>query len=363
MIYTKNVVEFAQQNNVSDLLVAFEDYYNHYKVETMGKKASYDNSVSFAEKTNALHESIENVVKSMSGAQNVTGFSEAVIRSNPTYQWATFAVVNAMVDAVVADSVNDNFARFAEVRNVGFGDSLAFDIKPSDLFITTKAGNGKRHAFAQRQFNGQATLIADNHMITVEEDLYRILAGKRNLAEYAVKVAMSVEEAMMDEVYNALNDTYSALPTQFKEASFTQSSFITLAQRIKAFNGGASVAAFGTQAALASVLPTNDYLKMGLGQEYTRTGHLGSFMGINLFEMEQKADWTSSTYATKVDDTRIYLVSSSNDKLIKVGIEGDTISIVDNATSNATLTQKQTMHKRYGVGLISSAKFGIVDLA
>ena len=362
MKLTNNVLAFSQAYGLKDLLEGFEDYYNHYKAEIMGKNTSYKKEINFAEKTNTLHASIEKVIATMSNTQSL-GFSEAVMRTNPTYQWAAFAVVGAMIDSVIADSVNDNFARFAEVKNVGFGDSLAFDIKPNDLFITTKAGKGKRHAFAQRQFNGQAVLIPENHMITVEEDLYRILAGKRNLAEYAVKVALSVEEQMMDEVYGAINDTYSALPTQFKEASFTQTTFVQLAQRTKAFNGGASIAAFGTQVALSSILPANDYLKMGLGQEYTRTGFLSQYMGIDLFEIPQKANWASATYATKLDDTRVYLIASSQDKLIKVGIEGSTLSFNDVVGANATLTQKQTMHKKYAVGLISNAFYGIVDLA
>lgn len=362
MKLTNNVIAFSQAYGLKDLLEGFEDYYSHYKSEIMGKNTSYNKEISFSEKTNTLHAGIEKVVATMSNTQNL-GFSEAVMRTNPTYQWAAFAVVGAMIDSVIADSVNYNFARFAEVKNVGFGDSLAFDIKPNDLFITTKAGQGKRHAFAQRQFNGQAVLIPENHMITVEEDLYRILAGKRNLAEYAVKVALSVEEQMMDEVYDAINDTYSALPTQFKEASFTQSTFVQLAQRVKAFNGGASVGVFGTQVALSNILPNDDYLKFGLGQEYNTTGYLGQFQNISLFEIPQKADWASATYDTKLDDTRLYVISSSQDKLVKVGIEGETLSFNDVVGANATLTQKQTMHKKYAVGLISNAFYGIVDLA
>jgi hypothetical protein len=362
MKFTNSVLAFSKTYGLKDLLEGFEDYYSHYKSEVMGKKSIFNDKISFAEKTQTLHGSIEEVVSKMSGVQNM-GFSESVMRTNPNYQWAAFAVIGAMVDSVIADSVNDNFARFAEVKNVGFGDSLAFDIKPNDLFITTKAGNGKRHAFAQRQFNGQAVLLPENHMITVEEDLYRILAGKRNLAEYAVKVAMSVEEQMMTEVYDAINDTYSALPAQFKEASFTQTTFVQLAQRVKAFNGGSAVAAFGTQVALSSILPSNDYLKMGLGQEYNNNGYLGKFMGIvDLFELPQKADWKSATYATKLDDTRVYLISGSQDKLVKIGVEGETITYADNMTANATLTQRQTLHKKYAVGLISNAKYGIVDL-
>jgi hypothetical protein len=356
-----NVLAFSERYELGALIESFSDYYNQYKSEVMKKSTSFGKTMEFSEKGKLLHSSIEATIAKLSGVPTC-GFSEEVVRSNPNYQWATFAVIGAIVDPVIADSINDNFGQFAEVRNGGFGDSFSFELKSSDLFITTKAGNGRRHAFAQRQHNGQATLIPENHMITVAEDLYRILAGKRNLAEYAVKIALSVEEQMATEIYNAINDTYGSLPAAFTAASFTQATFIPICQKVKAFNGGASVNVFGTQVALSSILPSDNYLRFQLGQEYNRTGFLQNWQGVNLFEMRQIADWTSATYATKLDDTRLYIVPSSNEKMIKVCIEGSTISYADTTTTNANLVQKQTMHKKYVVGLVGSQKFGIVDL-
>lgn len=357
-----NVKTFAEANGSIDLFTAWEDYYNHYKAEHLGKKTSYDNTKSFAEKTVVLHEAIEKEIAKIAGV-NTTRFSDAVWRTNPNYVWATFAVVGNMIDMILPDTIIETFDKFAETKVGGYGDSFAWDIKSSDLFIVTKAGNGKRHAFAQRQYNGQAVLIPENRMITVEEDLYRILAGKRNLAEYATKIAQSMETELSVDVYNAINDTYGSLPATFKEASYTQDTFVTLCQRVTAFNGGAKSVAFGTQLALSKIIPSDNYFKFQLGAEYTRTGYLGTFHGTDMFEIPQKANWSSSTYAMRLDDTRIYIISTSVNKLVKIALEGDTITYVDNMTSNANLTQTQTMHKKWQVGLISNSKFGIIDIS
>lgn len=357
-----NVKTFAEANGSIDLFKAWEDYYNHYKVEQLGKKASYDTTKSFSEKTTVLHEAIEKEIAKIAGMNN-TKFSEAVWRTNPNYVWATFAVVGNMIDMVLPDTIIETFDKFAEVKVGGFGDSFAFDISNSDLFIVTKAGNGKRHAFAQRQYNGQAVLIPENRMITVEEDLYRILAGKRNLAEYATKIAQSMETELSVDVYNAINDTYANLPASFKEASFTQDSFVTLCQRVTAFNGGAKSVVFGTQLGLSKIVPTSEYFKMQLGAEYVKTGYLGTFMGTDLFEIPQKANWRDSNYAMRLDDTRLYVISTSVNKLVKIAIEGETLTYSDNMIANANLTQTQTMHKKWATGLISNAKFGIIDVA
>jgi hypothetical protein len=164
------------------------------------------------------------------------------------------------------------------------------------------------------------------------------------------------------DIYNAINDTYGSLPATFKEASFTQDTFVTLAQRVTAFNRGVKCAVFGTQLALSKIVPTNEYFKMQLGAEYTKTGYLGRFMSTDLFEIPQKADWTSSTYDMKLDDTRLYFISAGVDKLVKVGIEGSTLSFTNNTFDNATLVQKQTIMKRWATALISGAHFAIMDL-
>jgi hypothetical protein len=359
---TNNVIAFAQTNNMMQLVEKFVDYFNHYCSEVKGNNGvNFVKDISLDEKSKKLHENIEEAINKISGVNNI-GFSEVLYRSNPMYQWAAFAVISAMIESVLPDTLIEELP-FAEVRNGGYGDSFTFDIKPNDLFVVTKAGNGKRHVFAQRQYNGQATLIPENHMITVEEDLYRILSGKRNLAEYALKIMQSIATEISYDVYSAIDGTYSALPTQFKEAAYDQDTFVTLCQRVKGFNGGAKTSVFGTQLALSKVAPSNLINNNNLGEKFYTTGYLGTFMGVDLFEIPQKVIWNSATYAMKLDDTRLYVVSAGVDKLVKVGIEGETISYTTGLYDNANLTVKQTMHKKWKVGLISSSKFGIIDLS
>lgn len=356
-----NVVAFAEATGAQDLMTKWVDYFNHYRAENMNMNVSYDNTVSFAEKNEKLHQEIQKVVASQVG-QN-TMFTEAVWRSLPQYRDMSFAVIGSMVDAILPLTVEQSFGRFAEVKTAGFGDSFTFDIAPNDMLVVTKASNGKRHAFAQRQYNGVANVVAENRMITVEEDLYRILAGKRNLAEYAMKITRAMETAISLDIFNAINGTYGSLPTQFKEASFAQDTFMTLAQRIQTYNNGATVSAFGTKTALSKVIPSNEYFKMQLGAEYVNTGYLGRFMGVDLFETPQIAVSNSSTYAMALDDTRIYLLSSGAQKLVKVCIEGDMLSYTDTTYANANLVQKQTIQKRWAAALISSSHFGIIDIS
>lgn len=206
--------------------------------------------------------------------------------------------------------------------------------------------NGKRHAFGQRQYTNQSSLIPVNRAITVMEDYYRILAGKRNLAEYAMKVIMAFEEEMSLDIYNAINDTYSSLGANFKTASYTQASFVQLAERVSAANGGANTVVFGTKTAFSNVLPDNDNLKQGLGNEYAKVGYIRDFMGVDMMPLKQKVEWTTGNYGFRIDNTRMYFISTNVNKLVKVAIEGDIMSFTDIASDTATLTETQTIQKR-----------------
>lgn len=357
-----NIVKFATDSGIDTKIYAkFKDYFNHYRNVNKKGNEDYDKTKTFAEKSESLNKDIVDVVKKLSGVSGSV-FSETIMATNPVYRWATYATINSLIDSILADTIIADFDQFSEVRNGGWGDTFTFDTDSSDLFIVSKIANGKRRGFGQRQYKSQESLIPEARSITVEEDYYRILCGKRNLAEYALKVAMSFMEEMALDIYNCINDTYSSLGANFKSASYTQSSFVQLAERVEAANGGARVIAFGTKSALSNVLPTDSYLKPLLGTEYKSLGYLKDFMGVDIMPIKQKVEWQTGNYDFEIDNTRIYFIATNVQKLVKIAIEGDTLTFSDTAANTAKLMESQTLQKRWKVGLITNAKYGIMDI-
>ena len=361
MIKIPDNVLFSSNGNV-DLYKAWGDYFNHYRAVNFKANVDYDRNLSFEEKTEKLNNAICKEISRKSGIANIDFKADPSLATNPTVTWATFSVIGSMIDMIIPDVVANDFMQFAEVRNGGFGDNFVFDIASSDLFIVSKGANGKRHTFAQRQFNGQVTLIPEPRFVTVEEDLYRILCGKRNLAEYAVKCTLAMEKELSIDVYKAINNTYDKLPGKFKEAGFTGEAFVRLAQRVQAANGGARCVVFGTKLALSKILPSDDYLKMQLGDIYNRMGYLTTFMGVDLFEIPQKIDDTAGDYSFALEDDKLYFISTGVQKLVKIGFEGTTLNITDAQYTTANLTQATTLRKSWAVGIATNAKYGIMDL-
>ena len=355
----ENVLKFS--DNV-DLFKAWGDYLNHYRAVNFGAKVDYDKSVTFDEKTVKMNNAIQAEVNKICGFAATDVINDKVWATSPQYRWAGYAIVSGLIDMVIPDVIADAYGRFSEVRNIGFGDSAVFDIKSSDLFTVSKNGNSRRHVTAQKLFTGQQALIPENRTVTVQTDLYRVLSGKDNLADMAMRVALSIESEIAFDIYAALSNSYSGLTANFKEASFTRDAFIKLRNRVSAANGGSKVFVYGTELALADILPSDDYLKMGLGETYNSVGFLPVYMNTGLIALPQKINWASSDYDFNISDDELFFIASNSQSLVKVVLEGQMLTVQDAQLANANLTSDTSFHKRWKVGIVTNSRYGILKV-
>lgn len=351
-------VTFSQDGE-KNLIPAWKDYVNNYRAVNFSVKKSFDTSKTLDEKEVLVNAAIDREIANLMKVDCSFVDKEAYV-TNPTYQWAKFAVINKLVDMIIPNVVREDYMHIANTQTIGYGDSAVFDIKSGDLFTVVKNGNSRRHVEAQRQFTGQKAVVPVNHTITTEVDWYRVMAGKENNAEYAMKVVLSIESEIATDIMAAVKDSFSTLTAHFKENSYSEAAFKKLAARVGAANGGAKAVAIGTELGLGTILPTNDYLKMGLGETYAKVGYLPVFKNVPLIALAQKIDWSSADYDFALDDSYIYMISPQTQKLVQVVFEGGTLSIADGQFANSNLTQKVSLHTRYAVALITNAKYGIM---
>lgn len=351
-------VNFSQDGE-KNLIPAWKDYVNNYRAVNFSAKKSYDTSKTLDEKEVLVNAAIDREIANLMKV-DCSFLDKEAYATNPTYQWAKFAVINKLVDMIIPDVVKEDYMQVANTQTIGYGDSAVFDIKSGDLFTVVKNGNSRRHVEAQRQFTGQKAIVPTNHTITTEVDLYRVLAGKENHAEYAMKVVLSIESEIATDIMAAVKDSFNTLTANFKENAYSETAFKKLAARVGAANGGAKAVAIGTELGLGTIMPTNDYLKMGLGETYSKIGYLPVFKNVPLIALAQKIDWNSADYDLALDDSYIYMISPQTQKLVQVVFEGGTLSIADGQFVNSNLTQKVSLHTRYAVALITNAKYGIM---
>ena len=368
-----NVLTFAGAENLK-VYEKFADYWNHYRSETKGaKNVEYQrtdangNVLSFSQKEDELNKDIKNEILRVAGMTPVSGISLESWSSHPTLNWATFAVVSALVDMVLPDTMIESVGAYTDVKSGDWGDSFAFDITPRDLFVVSKQGRDRRTTELKKQYKGQVTVLPELRQLSVSVSLYRVLAGKESLAEFVSKVVRSLESQMTVDVYNTFATAMAALPTSpantaLQVSGYTQSSLVTLAQRIGAWNGGNQPIIMGTRLALSNILPSDANYRYDIESDFVKLGFIKTFNGYDIMMLPQVAAW-QTPFTTVLDDTKLWIVSPAAQKLVKLCLEGSTLSNVAGTFQNANLTQSASIAKSWGTAIATSAIAGTIALS
>ena len=363
-----NVVEFSGGTAHVGVYKQFVDYWNHYNNKGEFATSTIDTegntvSLSFDEKEDALNKAIKREALRLAGITMSADFPEETWANHPTLQWAIFGIVGNMVDMILPDSIIQSNGLYSEVRNIGWGDTAAFDVSPRDLFVVTKGGRANRTSEIHKQSRGQVVINPENHMLTVGVSLYRVLAGKESLAEFVAKVIQSFEVAFTYEVYDAMATAMAALSTsgttQLKYAGYSDANFVGLAQKVSAWNGGAKAVAIGTQLAIAKIFPSvgASQFRYTVDDDYFKLGYVRNYQGVDIMVLPQVADY-ATPYSLKLKDDRVWFVSPSSQKIVKAVLEGSVQSNTNDTYGNANLTQNTTMTKSWGIGIATNAVAG-----
>ena len=362
-----NVIQFAK-GDVS-LYDSAVDYYNHFATETMGKKLPYmkfnskGEEIPLTEKEATLNAAILRKIGEYSFIPNfnLNDFPLQTWASHPGLNWAAFAVITNIIEAILPVALVDSVGVYTDVRTIGYGDSAAFNIEPRDLFMVSQSGRGMRQGEIKRQMPGQVVLNPVQHEMTVGVSLYRVLAGEESLARFAMKAVASLEDQMSRDAYSAFATAMDALPTtagnaQLKATGWSQDTFVNFAQKVTAWNGGNKAVLIGTQRALAQVLPDNANFRFDLESDYVKVGFIKDFAGYSVLGLPQIADWSSATpFGLILDDTKLWIVSPSAQKLIKLVLEGSTMSYASGPFDAATLIQTNTFYKSWIAGIATNS--------
>lgn len=369
-----HVLAFAGEN--LSLYEHFADYYNHYRslkgasgieyLDTVEDESGNLVKITFAEKEALLNDAIKREILRVSGLTSLETFPVETWASNPTLRWAAFAVISALVDVVLPVTIAERTSLFADVRNIGWGDSAFFRVKPRDLFSVSKAGGQKRRGELTKQYDGQITIMPERRELSVFVNFPNVLAGKESLAEFVSKIIVSFETELSYDVYHAFYTAMEAADatasTGLKVAGYTQDEFLRLAQTVQAWNGGAKPVVVGTVAALGKILPANSNYHFNLDSEYVKLGYVRNFLGVDLLALPQIADW-KTPFGLKLEDDKLWFVSPASDKIVKLVIEGNTLSNTDSSWDNANMLQTTTMIKSWGTGVATSAVAGVMTIA
>ena len=356
-----NVKAFAEVSK--DLYDAMKAFSLNYNNERKGLVAFADHSRE--EMAKLINKAFAHEVARQSGVElpNVDDKTEMRrFAANPMVRYFANQIQDVMIDMILPETLLTGSLRyFADMKNADLGDTIKFDIKSNSLFTVSKAGNRQRTTNQQKTFRTTVTMTGVNHEITVGTTLFEILTGQSYLAEEVMKVARSIETAMLFEAYDAFTTEMNGLTGNLAVANYSEESLITLCETVTAYNQGRKAVIIGTPLALKAVLPTNDNYRYLLDDNYVKLGHLQTFNGYDVLPMEQVANpYNATPYSLKLDDTKIYVVSPASDKIVKIGIFGGTFSHQDNSYDNANKTIENTTEKSWETAVVTNSVAGVV---
>ena len=316
----ESLVTFAGGNEKAlDTYKGMRDYYFHYMSAVEGKKGygDFDASVSLDEKEEKMHNALLAEVERVSGCPRGNMPFEAWSMS-PQVKWATFAVVGAMIDAVLPDTIIKSVGIYTDMHTVGFGETLEFEVQPNSIFTVSQSANAQRKGFNKKQFAINETLQAVPYQITVQTQLYKVLSGKENLARFVRKAVISVETKMNLEAYNTLAGLVAnaSFPAALKVTGYSADDAITLAQTVEAYNQGAKVSFIGTKKAIYQMLPdASKGYRMITDASAPQINIVRGVFDWDIIELPQVA--TGVNYGLALDDHKVYVMSTGADKVIK----------------------------------------------
>lgn len=356
-----NVKSFSAQSE--DLIKAIKIFADETIKEKKGIKA-------FAEKSKEDMNKLINkafcqeIVKQSGMSIGADADKTAIKRfsMNPQVKYFANEIRDIMIDAVLPITISQSAISFmADIKYADLGDTIKFDLDTDTLFTVSKAGNRQRKVPIQKTFRASVTMTGTNHEIAVGTTLFEIMTDQSYIADEVMRMARSIEYAMLTDAYDAFVSAVGTIPAELTSVGFNEKSIIKICEKVQAYNGGRKPVIMGTATALKSVLPSNANYRYLLDSDYVKLGHLLEFNTYPVIPMENVADLFGATdYAMKFDDTKLYIVSPAADKPVKLGVFGGTISRTDQPYANANKSIDTVMEKAWDVITCTSSIMGSV---
>ena len=272
-------------------------------------------------------------------------------------------IINAAAPMVSAPKYTDSLA---EVIQVGFGETARFEVASNGLFKVNEIAEGVQRGVLQPIYNDEYTVNATPVEIATSINWYQVAAGSFDWGNFGLRAGKSFESYIFLKMIAAMTAATAQVGAGYSASGMSDANWDVLAERVRAANGGADVYAIGTVSALSQVIPTNNYLQMGLGEEVAKEGALSRYHSVPLVIVPNvlKPMTINTTAALAIPSNLIYFVGADTYRPVKVCFEGDSVIVEENPfdAGNADRSYGIKIEYRIGVSAIAGSKFGTLTL-
>lgn len=272
------------------------------------------------------------------------------------------------VETVITPAVTSILTgKFNEVRNIAIGDTAEFEIESNEILLANKSAEGIGFNGEQHLYKDTKTINTYNLSIAFSTPWYQVASGKVDFGKLFYKASLGFANYFAVEAYNKLVEMAAQLPAYLKYTGFTTDNIDLATMAVTGANGGARASIIGTLPALRNVLPTNDFLKMGVGEEWVKMGYIGTHAGSPLVLLDNlinpatiNSNATAGTPSFMFDTDELFILPFINRRPIKTVFEGQMFSINKSSVETADKTERAKLEYKVGIDYVFDQLFGYI---
>jgi hypothetical protein len=275
------------------------------------------------------------------------------------------AVLAQIITPVAPAVITQKYCMVAEVRQIGWGETARFVIKSNDLFVVNDIAEGVRTGGLQRVYNDEFTVNPTPKQIRYDIPWYQVAAQIFDWGDFAYKIGLSFSSYINLLVIRAFADVvadWGIASSPYVTNGFSDSNYITIAQRVQAANGGSDVIVLGSLATVGTIFSNELGLQYGLGEEINKNGFLDKYKGYRIAYLDPSMIGTTvnTTATLVVPEQVLYFIPVGLEKPIKIVFEGENVTIEAIPTQTADKTGGLQITMRLGVNAVVGQRFGAI---
>ena len=269
-----------------------------------------------------------------------------------------FTVMEDILDVMITEGIEDQFSDFVDLRNVAHGDRPVFMVDDYHLFPVATISAGNNAIRRQRLERSPFTVPTGYKGIKIYEELERFLSGKVDWAKLISKVQASFNAQIGADIGAAIVTGYSALASPYTfTGTFDTVSFNTMVTHVESATRRKAMVV-GQKLSLQKVAPSYVAYNGQLVTDRNNDAYFKIVDGVPFYELQQSHIPGTDTFAI---GNYMLVLPTSEDKIVKLVIEGETeiVQSSNDNNANADDSVEYTFKKKYGVGVVTSTKYGV----
>lgn len=279
-----------------------------------------------------------------------------------------YSVVEAVLTTITPAVTSLFTGMYNEVRNIAYGDTAEFDIESNEIFQVNRSAEGIAFGGEQKKYRYTKTINPEPLNITFSTDWYRVAAGKEDFGYNFFRAAQGFANYFTVQAYNRLYAMAQQVPASYRYTGFTTENIDLAVMAVEGANGGTQASIIGTLPALREVLPSNDFLKMGIGEEWVKVGYVGEHAGTPVVKIDNllnpitvNSNTTSGTPSFLFYNNVLFVLPFVGHKPVKTVFEGDLFNITRTAIETDDKTERASLTYRAGVDYVYDTIMALIS--